>query len=78
MPPAMRPVSNPPADFSLTGRPLNVRAHRPPQVHGLSVGIALALTDPWLACGLFSRVHRNAVRTGLLARYRGERSACAL
>jgi ABC-2 type transport system permease protein len=33
---------------------------------------ALALLDIWLACRLFARVYRHAVRTGLLARYSAE------
>jgi ABC-2 type transport system permease protein len=49
-----------------------VLAHRPVTSGGLVTGIALALGDLLLACWLFSRVHRNAVRTGLLARYSAE------
>lgn len=49
-----------------------VLAHQPVRSTGLLLGIALALLDLLLACWLFSRVHRNAVRTGLLARYSAE------
>jgi len=49
-----------------------VIAHRAAAPAGLAVGIALALLDLLLACWLFSRVHRSAVRTGLLARYSAE------
>lgn len=47
-------------------------AHRPGSPQGLALGIALALLDLLLACWLFTRVHRNAVRSGLLARYSAE------
>jgi ABC-2 type transport system permease protein len=49
-----------------------VLAHRSARPQGLAIGIALALLDLLLACWLFSRVHRNAVRSGLLARYSAE------
>jgi len=38
----------------------------------LFVGAALALLDIGLAYGFFARVHRHAVRTGLIARYSAE------
>ncbi|HLK71085.1 MAG TPA: ABC transporter permease [Steroidobacteraceae bacterium] len=47
-------------------------AHHPANSQGLAMGIALALLDLLLACWLFTRVHRNAVRSGLLARYSAE------
>lgn len=49
-----------------------VIAHRPSQVAGLGIGILLAVLYLLLACWLFNRVHRGAVRTGLLARYSAE------
>jgi hypothetical protein len=39
---------------------------------GLAWGIALAAIEVLLACWFFARVHRDAVRTGLIARYSAE------
>ncbi len=38
----------------------------------LVIGIALAVLDLLFACWFFARVHRHAVRSGLLARYSAE------
>jgi ABC-2 type transport system permease protein len=38
----------------------------------LLAGGALALADVFLACWVFARVHRYAIRTGLIARYSAE------
>jgi ABC-2 type transport system permease protein len=36
-------------------------------------GLGLAVAYVFLACWFFTRVYRNAVRTGILARYSAER-----
>jgi ABC-2 type transport system permease protein len=41
-------------------------------VHGLVIGVLLAAGYILLACWCFTRVYRNAVRTGLIARYSAE------
>ena len=38
----------------------------------LLIGAALGVADVLLACGVFTRVYRHAVRTGLIARYSAE------
>jgi ABC-2 type transport system permease protein len=38
----------------------------------LACGTGLALLDVWLAYLFFARVHRRAIRTGLIARYSAE------
>jgi ABC-2 type transport system permease protein len=47
-------------------------AGRAPSLGALGVGVALAVLDIVLAAWLFARVHRYAVRTGLIARYSAE------
>ena len=47
-------------------------ARRPVQAGALLRGGALAALDIALACWFFARVHRQAVRTGLIARYSAE------
>ena len=49
-----------------------VVAGRPPDGRALAVGGALALAYVVLACFVFARIHRYAVRTGLIARYSAE------
>ena len=43
-----------------------------PSWSGLAIGAALAIADLVLACLLFRRVHRGALRSGLIARYAAE------
>ncbi|MFI5207375.1 MAG: ABC transporter permease [Gemmatimonadales bacterium] len=45
---------------------------RPVQSAPLVLGLALAALYVLLACWVFARVHRHAVRTGLIARYSAE------
>jgi ABC-2 type transport system permease protein len=47
-------------------------AHRAPPGAELGAGAALAVLYLVLACWFFARVHRYAVRTGLIARYSAE------
>jgi ABC-2 type transport system permease protein len=47
-------------------------AHRAWAPATLVLGGALALVDVVLACWIFTRVYRHAVRTGLIARYSAE------
>lgn len=43
-----------------------------PSGKGLMLGLAISLLDVLLACWVFMRTHRRAVRTGLIARYSAE------
>jgi ABC-2 type transport system permease protein len=47
-------------------------AGRPASGRELAIGFALAIAYVWLAGWFFTRVYRNAVRTGLIARYSAE------
>ena len=49
-----------------------IMAGRSAPVGSLACGVALAALDVLLACWLFSRVYRHAVKTGILARYSAE------
>jgi ABC-2 type transport system permease protein len=49
-----------------------IAAGQAPTRTGLVAGAGLALIYVGLACWLFTRVHRHAVRTGLIARYSAE------
>jgi ABC-2 type transport system permease protein len=49
-----------------------ILAGRPFSGGSLATGLVLAVTEILLACLFFVRVHRRAVRTGLLARYSAE------
>ena len=76
------PVSTLPAWMQAVSRALppsyvfeGVRAAasgHPGSVSGLAIGAALAAGYVLLACWLFARVFRHAVRTGLIARYSAE------
>ena len=41
-------------------------------ISGLAWGVGLAAIDVVIACWIFYRVYRHAVRTGLIARYSAE------
>jgi ABC-2 type transport system permease protein len=49
-----------------------VTAGKPPPWDQLYLGAGLAVLYVILACFVFARVHRYAIRTGLLARYTAE------
>ena len=50
----------------------DILAHRPFPLIGLAWAIALALLGVLIACMIFYRIYRHAVRTGLIARYSAE------
>lgn len=76
------PVATLPAWMQIIGRALppshvfeSMRAiltGTAPPPGSLILSIALALLDLLIACWFFARVHRHAIRTGLLARYSAE------
>jgi len=45
---------------------------RPFHMASLAVGAVLSVAAVMIACGIFTRVYRHAVRTGLIARYSAE------
>jgi ABC-2 type transport system permease protein len=60
-----------PASYVFEGM-RTVIAGRPPPPASLLAGGAIAIADLLLACWMFTRVYRYAVRTGLIARYSAE------
>jgi ABC-2 type transport system permease protein len=72
LPPWMRAISHAlPPSYVFEGARSVVAGGRV-SLPSLGLGIGLAVAYILLACGVFARVHRHAVRTGLIARYSAE------